>query len=704
MRHIYRIAVMAVVLAVLLSTSFAVSAENNNAAPLDAGTSVFYEVEHEVLFDVDRGEDALVVYTPVRGATTGTNEYGYEVVVDDGLVVSRGGNNSEIPPKGFVVSGHNTMITWLRNNVVDGMRAEYSRKDGTVRFIYDAEGLKLAAEKALEATEDALAQAKAAFVYIDHAAAEAAFEADKQSYQTALDRFDSDADQAVFADECAAVFESLAALRNSLCDSYTVQYRGVWVRPSQRSAEDVETYVKKLHDNGINTISVEGWFANGVIMDVPEDSLFGKHPSFDYDVLQAYIDACHKYSMECHLWMPVMNIGSSLDSGYEERSVLAKKPQWLSLNQNGSPNNDSGFMMVDPANEEARAYLVDFYEYIVTNYDIDCLELDYIRYYAAGELDFGYTQAAFEGFEKEYGYGVTPTYDTEAVYWEDWKQYRCDCVTEMVKAVRDMIDRVAPEVLIAADVAPTSENAINTNYQDFPRWLEEGLIDILHPMAYADGYGEDIMWQVKNGGDTCIVATGLGVQTSFLDGSDMERQAREDNSYGAYGDFYFEAGSYLKDRAGTALKETVYRNQALAPFLDRDASIVAALLYMQGRLDDVLMPMNGVTQGEAKTLQSAIADASATIADGRIDPSALEVLRQAVNKVENEQAREALENDLYRAERITCVGYHLTREELTEPSSFRNGLPMWLIVTIGAVAVAAVAVVIAVVFTKKKQV
>ena len=43
--------------------------------------------------------------------------------------------------------------------------------------------------------------------------------------------------------------------------------------------------------------------------------------------------------------------------------------------------------------------------------------------------------------------GVTPTYDPQAEYWEDWCQYRRDCVTKLVKNIRAMIDRDAPQVL-----------------------------------------------------------------------------------------------------------------------------------------------------------------------------------------------------------------------------------------------------------------
>jgi hypothetical protein len=65
--------------------------------------------------DVYRSANFLVMYTPARGATTGTNQYGYEAAVVGGKVtaVQSGVGNMAIPSNGFVLSGHGTSRTWL---------------------------------------------------------------------------------------------------------------------------------------------------------------------------------------------------------------------------------------------------------------------------------------------------------------------------------------------------------------------------------------------------------------------------------------------------------------------------------------------------------------------------------------------------------------------------------------------------------------
>lgn len=640
---------------------------------------VFYQVDaHITGFDRTRYENDLIVFTPSFGTNTKSNEYGYEVAVENGLVISVGGNGTDIPrgENSFVASGHGTGGDWLRLNVRIGMRADYDRATETVTFYYDAEGLERGLSYTLDNLLLQLEKAQESYLYMDYDGFKTDYQAAKDSLAAAVKEHKDGGGDRAFAEACDEISLNIRKLTYLISESRTVQYRAVWIRPSQRNAEEVEAYVKKLHDQGINTVCIEGSYDNSVIMNVPKDCLFVHNRTFNYDVLQAYIDACHKYNMECHLWMAIYLVGYSDQTSTYARSIAAKKREWLSLDQNGSPLNEYNFMMIDPANKEARAYLLSFYEYILHNYDIDGFELDYIRYYnRTDEQDYGYTQAAFDGFEEAYHHGVTPTYDTKASYWADWVQYRKDCITELVKGMRELIDRWKPNVVLGADVVPNPDSAGIYNYQDYLEWERRGLLDVLHPMAYGDGFGDSIAKQVSLGGDRCSVVTGLGVFSDSLGAWDMVRQAIEDNQLGAFGDCYFEATTYLGDKAGEALLQTVYRNDAITPYLDRDASLKAILSYMTGRLDDILLPLGGVTETEAQSLRSALDNASAAVKDSRISSEALTALRDAIASLENTQAKARLEEDLRYAERIMCATYKVNRDKLTDDLPLPEGEP-----------------------------
>lgn len=77
-------------------------------------------VDYRLLDGVNksRGAGQLIQYTPAYGATTRTNPWGYEITVEDGKVIKRGGNNSAIPKNGYVLSIHAN--DWLRDNTEIG--------------------------------------------------------------------------------------------------------------------------------------------------------------------------------------------------------------------------------------------------------------------------------------------------------------------------------------------------------------------------------------------------------------------------------------------------------------------------------------------------------------------------------------------------------------------------------------------------------
>ena len=64
----------------------------------------------------ERGENSLVLYNSYFGATTGTNDFGVEVVVEDGMITNifyDKGNNA-IPAGGYVISAHGTAADFLK--------------------------------------------------------------------------------------------------------------------------------------------------------------------------------------------------------------------------------------------------------------------------------------------------------------------------------------------------------------------------------------------------------------------------------------------------------------------------------------------------------------------------------------------------------------------------------------------------------------
>ncbi|MBQ6296231.1 MAG: phosphodiester glycosidase family protein [Selenomonadaceae bacterium] len=71
----------------------------------------------------ERNSNTVVVYNGWQGATTGTNDFGVEFVVQDGVVVNifRDKGNNYIPPDGFIVSAHGTVAENFKDVYVGDM-------------------------------------------------------------------------------------------------------------------------------------------------------------------------------------------------------------------------------------------------------------------------------------------------------------------------------------------------------------------------------------------------------------------------------------------------------------------------------------------------------------------------------------------------------------------------------------------------------
>ncbi len=571
--------------------------------------NVFYTITTSVIgANMTREENSTVVYN-ISGKKTETNEWGHEVIITDGIVTSVGGNNNVVPAgaNSFIVSAHGTGVTWLQENVQVGMRAEYDAGKKEVAFTYDEQSALISMEMKVKNLQAAYEAALARFDNIDVAVAKAELEALNSDYEATKAAYESDNDALKLVDACKAFDAKVAELEPKLLESRPVEYRGVWIRPVDTSVEQVDATVQKLYDNGINMICIETLYDSTMIMPMPEDSLFEVNPRFKhFDMLQAYVDSCHKRGMELHLWLPIFYVGH-FGGANSALSVGSKKPEWLSISNNGKTHEDcEGFFMLDPGNAEVREFLLESYRYILENYEVDGFQLDYIRYWDTipGQRDMGYNQGNLDAFKEKFG--QTPKYDESAPYWGAWVNFRSDLITSFVGEIRSLIDEVAPNVLLGADVVPEATSAKSKNYQDFYKWLENGWLDILFPMSYGHGYEDAIADQVVKCGDKAFLAVGLGIFMDELTKEHMSYQAHYNATVNAAGSVFFEATAYLNKGTGEHLKKGVYATDAIAPNYDKVASAKALIDFAKDRINNVIIPAEAVSEDAAKAVISAL--------------------------------------------------------------------------------------------------
>lgn len=251
-----------------------------------------------------------------------------------------------------------------------------------------------------------------------------------------------------------------------------------------------------------------------------------------YDPLAFAINECHKRGMELHAWMVTIPLGSDNHLKKQGKSsVRFRQPSLCKKYQQE--------WYLDPGNPETKNYLMKLVHEVVTNYDVDGIHFDYIRY-----PDHPSSFPDSDLFRK-YGKGKTLA------------TWRRENITAIVRHLYKGIKAVKPWVKVSSspigkfqDTSRYSSlgwNAYNAVYQDAQGWLREGIQDMLFPMMYFRGNGFfpfALDWQEKCYGR--FIIPGLGIY--FLHPSEknwpleeIERQINFTRSHGLSGQAYFRA-------------------------------------------------------------------------------------------------------------------------------------------------------------------
>lgn len=609
---------------------------------------IFFTVTRPITsYNNTRYEGDLVIYT--GSGSTKTNEWGYEAAVDkDGRIVSVGGNNTKIPSGGFVISGHADNAEWVTRNAKVGMKASYDKSTNTLTLEMDEYAYLYGIDLGIEQLKTERDAAKAQFLYCDYAFIESCISqmvSLRAEYETLTDE-----------NKMVEHIEQINVLLNkglSACsESRTVEYRGVWIRPTQKTQAEVSEYVQRLYDAGINTLCIETLYDSTLIFPAPEGSDFEHNPRFGgFDVLKAYVEECHERGMELHVWMPIFYSSHTTCSNLK-RSVWYKNPTWRNINNSGKDtcvNDDDDFCFLNPAHPEVQEFLLGTYQYILENYDIDGFELDYIRYQDGVNDDYGYDALTVGGFKEKYG--VTPKYDTSASYWDNWVQYRCDIITGFVGKMRTLFNEYGKDVLLCADVGSDASGARNGLYQDYGTWIEKGWIDLLKPMSYTlDAVKATDKNVDKMNGK--FLASGIGVYADSYSGYDASTHAIIANQKGADGVMFFESATYLgKETANHLLVFGAFRNRAVTPTYDTNAALTAVLDYSLGRVADVIRPLGGMSAQKCESYKQSLEALKGDI-ENTADEDLIAKVDGIINGLGTSAAEKTLKTDLDYFKRI----------------------------------------------------
>ncbi|HXV13978.1 MAG TPA: family 10 glycosylhydrolase [Candidatus Krumholzibacteria bacterium] len=302
-----------------------------------------------------------------------------------------------------------------------------------------------------------------------------------------------------------ALFPSpyLASLRESTPILPDDEIRALWVvRDALTSPESVARVVDfaVLTRTHMLFVQVRGRADSFYRSAIEPASPILEAPVADFDPLAYLLTLAHRNGIVVHAWLNVFLVWSDMSKSPPSGHLGARNPDWLLTDAKGvrmdrmpsSRWKRAGVegWFVSPGNRAMRAHMARVVHELVTEYEIDGIHLDYIRY-PNRDLSFDpTTRAEFAvkwgvdpaeaahgdrgGLQRVIGAGALAVVDSL------YNESRVAQVDSMVIAIRAACRDKALSAAVVADPF----TARHDKGQDWARWVNNGWMDFVVPMAY----------------------------------------------------------------------------------------------------------------------------------------------------------------------------------------------------------------------------
>ncbi|NEO99542.1 MAG: family 10 glycosylhydrolase [Symploca sp. SIO2E9] len=277
------------------------------------------------------------------------------------------------------------------------------------------------------------------------------------------------------------------------------EIRAIWLDRgtivSTKSKKDLAKIFDKLAKAGFNTVFFETVNASYPIYPsqvAPEQNPLVK----GWDPLEAAVELAHERGMELHAWVWIFAAANQLHNTVLEQPadyrgpILELNPDWAVVDKHGRLfHHHSKKAFLDPANPQVRRYLIALLDEIANRYEVDGIQLDYIRYpFQDPKVNqtYGYGQAAREQFEKLTGVDPIEVYPRDRVLWQKWTDFRIQQIDRFVATVSSHLRKKRPELILSAAVfAKPRAERLQRLQQNWEAWARRGDLDMIVPMTYA---------------------------------------------------------------------------------------------------------------------------------------------------------------------------------------------------------------------------
>ncbi|MCA1612799.1 MAG: family 10 glycosylhydrolase [Acidobacteria bacterium] len=299
------------------------------------------------------------------------------------------------------------------------------------------------------------------------------------------------------------------------------EVRALWVvRTTLTSPGKIRTMVASAAAAGFNTLIVQvrgrgdAYYKPGR---EPRSAALKDQPA-DFDPLALTLDEAKRAGLSVHAWINTSLLANLDDLPSDPAHVYNAHPEWLAVPRAVAaelyhvPPRDPRYrarivewskanrgelegVYTSPAHPKVRDHVHAIWMDILRRYPaLDGLHFDYVR---LPSPDFDYGRASLEAFRRR----LTPRLSRDERarlklnlktnplaaaenYPGPFADFQREQLTALVARIYRAVKRRRPAAVVSAAVFADAANARARRFQDWPRWLSLGILDVACPMAY----------------------------------------------------------------------------------------------------------------------------------------------------------------------------------------------------------------------------
>ena len=265
------------------------------------------------------------------------------------------------------------------------------------------------------------------------------------------------------------------------------------------------------------------------------------------DPLNLLIRQAHAAGIKVHAWLNLLSLGSNADAPLLARygtDILTRNTIRKSSLEDYKIDDQ---YFLEPGDERVRQAVSDIVGEVVTaSPELDGIQFDYIRY-PDKDPAYGHTEANVRRFREATGWDNS---NDPRECDEPWRKWKRDQVTELLTIAVAKARAVHPGITVSATGCMPYPRAYHEAFQDWPSWLESGIVDFVTLMSYSpypDEFQRWILRAKEKTADFGKVRIGIGAYKLVGSGGIFRNELAVAEGSGAGGFIIFHYGSLLED-------------------------------------------------------------------------------------------------------------------------------------------------------------